>query len=56
MIPSPIAPPAMLLPDPRGTSGVRVSAAQRTSVRTSSASAGTATPSGRIRSIPAASP
>ena len=45
----------MLLPDPRGTSGVRVLAAQRTSVHTSSASDGTATPRGWIRAIPAAS-
>jgi hypothetical protein len=45
----------MLLPDPRGTSGVRVRAAQRTSDATSAASAGTATARGKIWAIPAAS-
>ena len=53
--PSPIAPPAMLLPEPRGTSGARRSAAHATSGATSSASAGTATARGHARAIPAAS-
>jgi len=53
--PSPIAPPAIELPDPRGTRGTPVSADQRRSVTTSSASAGTATARGMIRWMPAAS-
>jgi hypothetical protein len=53
--PSPTAPPAMLLPAPRGTSGVPVAAAHRASATTSSASAGTATARGSARATPAAS-
>jgi len=37
------------LPDPRGTSGVRVSAAQRTNRRSSSTPRGSATPAGTMR-------
>ena len=55
MMPSPIAPPGMLLPDPRGISGSSVAAAQRTSAARSSASSGTATARGRMRAMPAAS-
>jgi hypothetical protein len=50
-----MAPPGMLLPDPRGISGVRDDDAQRTSVDKSSGSAGTATARGITRAIPAAS-
>src|SRR5215207_8615727 len=53
--PSPMAPPDMLLPDPRGMSGVAVSDAQRTSSAASSGSTGTATARGMMRAIPAAS-
>jgi len=53
--PGPMAPPGMLLPDPRGTSDSDCSRAQRTSVTTSSASTGTATARGMIRPMPAAS-
>jgi hypothetical protein len=45
----------MLLPEPRGTSGVHVAAAHRTSVHASAASAGTETARGRMRAMPAAS-
>jgi hypothetical protein len=45
----------MLLPDPRGMSGVPVAAAHLTNGTTSSASTGTATADGIIRPIPAAS-
>ena len=55
MIPSPIAPPAMLLPDPRGISGRRSAAAHVTSVTTSSPSAGMATARGMTCAMPAAS-
>ena len=53
--PAPIAPPDMLLPDPRGMSGVPVVAAHTTSGTTSFASTGTATAEGIARPIPAAS-
>jgi hypothetical protein len=46
----------MLLPAPRGTSGVPVAPAHAASARASSASAGTATARGHARAIPAASP
>jgi len=49
------APPAMLLPEPRGMSAVPDSAAHFTSTTTSSASTGTATAAGIARAIPAAS-
>jgi hypothetical protein len=53
--PVPIAPPDMLLPDPRGTRVVLVCAAHFTRAATSSASTGTATAEGIARPIPAAS-
>src|SRR5581483_9429168 len=55
MTAGPTAPPDMLLPEPRGISGVPVARDQRTSATTSSASAGTATASGVARAMPAAS-
>ena len=55
MTPGPIAPPPMLVPDPRGVMGTPRARAQRTIATTSSASTGTATARGMIRPIPAAS-
>ncbi len=55
MRPVPIAPPGMLLPEPRAINGVPVSRAQRTRSERSSASTGTATPIGMSRAMPAAS-
>jgi hypothetical protein len=55
MTPGPIAPPPMLVPDPRGTSEIDLSPAHFTRVTTSSASSGTATAAGTILPIPAAS-
>jgi hypothetical protein len=55
MIPFPMAPPAMLLPDPRGISFIPDCDAHFTSETTSSASTGTATALGIARVIPAAS-
>ena len=53
--PRPTAPPAIPLPDPRGTSDVELACAHRTSAATSPASRGTATARGRARAIPAPS-
>lgn len=55
MTPGPIAPPAMLVPDPRGVMGTPRDRAQRTIATTSPASKGTATARGIMRPIPAAS-
>src|SRR2546422_7900302 len=50
--PRPTLPPAIPLPPPRATSGVPVSAAQRTSCCRSSTPRGIATPAGAVREIP----
>ena len=55
MIPSPIAPPGMLLPEPRAISGSARSFAQRVRRERSSTSRGTATAIGTLRAMPAAS-
>src|SRR5580704_17487501 len=53
--PAPTAPPDMLLPEPRGISGVPVSWDQRARTMTSAASTGTAIAIGVARAMPAAS-
>ena len=55
MTPDPRAPPAILVPDPRGVMGIPHSRAHDTIDKTSSASRGIATACGTRRSIPAAS-
>ena len=55
MTPSPTAPPAMEVPEPRAINGCCVAFAQRTSVTTAWVVSGTATARGHSRATPAAS-
>jgi hypothetical protein len=55
MTPSPVAPPAMPLPDPRGMRGTRLAFAHSSNGNRSSASRGTTTARGMARAMPAPS-